>query len=110
MNKFGFDWPPSFECEKFPQAGGLCVGENRTANAPPAGSGVGVTPTGTHDGGVRTPSYALPNATFQCPAMLSVTNLREASEYHLDFGRDITPQCAFPCAVDHMETVQCLFY
>lgn len=32
MLKFGFPWPPSFECSKFPVAGGvdeLCVGQNR---------------------------------------------------------------------------------
>lgn len=32
MIKFGFPWPASFECSKFPVAGGvdeLCVGQNR---------------------------------------------------------------------------------
>ena len=32
MQKFGFPWPASFECSKFPVAGGvdeLCVGQNR---------------------------------------------------------------------------------
>ena len=31
MEKFGFEWPPSFECNKFPEAGGLdelCVGQH----------------------------------------------------------------------------------
>lgn len=38
MNKFGFQWPESLNCEKFPEIGtGLCVGENKTqsnANSP----------------------------------------------------------------------------
>ena len=29
MNKFGFVWPDSLNCDKFPESG-LCVGENRT--------------------------------------------------------------------------------
>ena len=35
MNKFGFEWPESLDCEKFPPSG-LCVGENKTeASAKP---------------------------------------------------------------------------
>lgn len=34
MNKFGFKWPDSLNCEKFPVSG-LCVGENRTEPQPP---------------------------------------------------------------------------
>ena len=30
MNRFGFQWPDSFECSKFPAAG-LCIGENSTS-------------------------------------------------------------------------------
>ncbi|XP_071477297.1 frizzled-2-like [Diadema antillarum] len=31
MNKFGFSWPESLSCDKFPE-GGLCFDRNRTAN------------------------------------------------------------------------------
>lgn len=34
MNKFGFQWPESLECSRYPEAGGgdLCVGENNTSS------------------------------------------------------------------------------
>ena len=34
MNKFGFEWPESLACERFPPSG-LCVGENKTGDATP---------------------------------------------------------------------------
>ncbi|XP_078700419.1 frizzled-2-like [Branchiostoma floridae x Branchiostoma belcheri] len=39
MNKFGFQWPESLECSKFPvqgTPGKICVGENRTEQIPTA--------------------------------------------------------------------------
>ena len=35
MNRFGFQWPDSLDCSKFPVSG-LCVGENRTEPEGPA--------------------------------------------------------------------------
>ncbi|KRX56844.1 Frizzled-1 [Trichinella sp. T9] len=34
MNKFGFQWPDTLNCDKFPEEG-LCVGENKTSRATP---------------------------------------------------------------------------
>lgn len=36
MNKFGFQWPEAFSCEKFPE-NGLCVGENKTQHSSSGG-------------------------------------------------------------------------
>ena len=33
MNKFGYNWPERFECQKFPKHG-LCVGRNSSATSP----------------------------------------------------------------------------
>lgn len=48
MNNFGFQWPKSLDCDKFPEAGGevLCVGENTTDRAPhpPPGGGHSLPP------------------------------------------------------------------
>ena len=42
MNKFGFQWPESLECSRYPEAGAggeLCVGENNTSSGSnPGGS------------------------------------------------------------------------
>lgn len=45
MNKFGFQWPESLECGRYPEAGSggeLCVGENNTSS--------GSSPSGGSDG------------------------------------------------------------
>nr|CRI73780.1 Frizzled-1 [Glomeris marginata] len=41
MNKFGFQWPDSLDCSKFPESGGpdLCVGENNTQSSNGGSSG-----------------------------------------------------------------------
>lgn len=59
MNKFGFEWPTSLKCERFPKKG-LCVGQNKTQHSdstkkPGTGAGGGgggdvYTDPGTGDG------------------------------------------------------------
>ena len=42
MNKFGFQWPESLECGRYPEAGSsgeLCVGENNTSSGSSPGGG-----------------------------------------------------------------------
>lgn len=42
MNKFGFQWPESLECGRYPEAGAggeLCVGENNTSSGSGPASG-----------------------------------------------------------------------
>ncbi|XP_014670138.1 PREDICTED: frizzled-2-like [Priapulus caudatus] len=116
MNKFGFQWPESLECAKFPLAG-LCVGQNNSDTSPtdspatrrppydkgrvnfpvsafpgagnslPGGAGIGIFPNGTRVGISRT-------FEFQCPIQLKVENL----EYKLIVGGgEPTPDCAAPC-------------
>ncbi|KAM4568400.1 frizzled-1 [Fundulus diaphanus] len=66
MNKFGFQWPDSLACEKFPVHGAeeLCVGQNMSDHAEPE------RPGGAH------PTKHLPPETthgqFRCPASLTV--------------------------------------
>lgn len=47
MNKFGFQWPESLECSRYPEAGGggeLCVGENNTSSGTNHGGNDGYRP------------------------------------------------------------------
>lgn len=109
MNKFGFQWPESLECSKFPVSG-LCVGQNNSEASPtdspsthhPSydGSGktrfpntisnvpgIGIFPNGTRTGVSRT-------FDFQCPQQLKV----ETWEYKLIVGGgEPVPDCAAPC-------------
>ncbi|XP_030056007.1 frizzled-1 [Microcaecilia unicolor] len=80
MNKFGFQWPESLKCEKFPVhgAGELCVGQNTSEHSTP-------TPpppepwTGGHPrvhpqphAPPQQPSVAHPHDKFSCPRSLKV--------------------------------------
>jgi frizzled protein 1/7 len=47
MNKFGFQWPESLECSRYPEggaAGELCVGENNTSSGTSHGGNDGYRP------------------------------------------------------------------
>ncbi|XP_014675042.1 PREDICTED: frizzled-2-like [Priapulus caudatus] len=85
MNKFGFQWPQTLDCLKFPESG-LCVGPNSTAEGapPPAARPPALDP--------GFPSGAPP--PFRCPRNLSVHNL----DYRLAVGGGAaTPDCGAPC-------------
>uniref|UniRef100_T1JLV3 Uncharacterized protein n=1 Tax=Strigamia maritima TaxID=126957 RepID=T1JLV3_STRMM len=96
MNKFGFQWPESLDCSKFPEAGShdICVGENNTQSRG----------TVTHKGGssgVQNPMYtqkpppSRPKAFgFVCPEHFKVP---KSNNYVLRVGDDVRPDCGAPC-------------
>ncbi|XP_053632050.1 frizzled-7-A [Cherax quadricarinatus] len=89
MNKFGFQWPESLDCNKFPADPheALCVGENSTS--PPASS------FPKSDPDPRPPAgnpYA--GKDFQCPAHFRVP---KQQEYKLRVGGVEAADCGAPC-------------
>ncbi|KAL8616892.1 Frizzled-1 [Nucella lapillus] len=101
MNKFGFQWPESLRCDKFPE-NGLCVGENRTTEPEPTKSPPHVTdPTdgggggGGNSGGSDDPDIVISNDLgFQCPSELKVP---KGFDYRLKIGKHVEPDCGAPC-------------
>lgn len=118
MNKFGFEWPLSLRCERFPTSG-LCVGQNKTQHTEPTkrppypggGGGGGGFPDDGYNplpgGGDNTwtgwPDPNLPsvdeneasrNLDFQCPDIYYVPN---DHDYSLKVGDEIENQCGAPC-------------
>lgn len=83
MNKFGFQWPESLDCNKFPAGPQeeLCVGENNTAPHPPSSR-----PT------TIVPQYS--GKDFQCPILFKVP---KQWEYRLRLGGVEVPDCGAPC-------------
>lgn len=106
MNKFGFAWPQSLDCDKFPESG-LCVGENKTrsedAPKPPlSGSGGPQVPRISPDEEPRHgPNYLLPRIhdldhfNFTCPSKLVVSNA--ADFYNVHINGQTMKGCALPC-------------
>lgn len=88
MNRFGFQWPSSLDCGKFPKDG-LCVGENRTADDQ----------TRRRDG-VGSPTERTKHPRPVCPARLTVP---AELGYRLDVDGEILQDCGLPCA-DHSGT------
>ncbi|XP_064095025.1 frizzled-2-like [Macrobrachium nipponense] len=88
MNKFGFQWPESLDCNKFPAGPHeeLCVGENNTAPHDPPPSFPEPRPP---VGGTQ---YA--GKAFQCPAHFKVP---KRLEYKLRVGTVEAPDCGAPC-------------
>ena len=90
MNKFGFQWPESLQCEQFPTSG-LCVGENRTE------------PITTTDHPTK---YPLPrnnsrggkhlnkNFKFRCPPEFEVP---AHLDYKIRYKGEIVRECGMPC-------------
>ncbi|KAL8575794.1 Frizzled-1 [Nucella lapillus] len=114
MNKFGFQWPESLRCDRFPKAG-LCVGENTTeggesTNAPPIsdrpGGGGGGGRGGGGGGGGRggggggaggggdLDSHVAGDHEFTCPPQLKVP---KGFDYRLKVGRHVVTDCGSPC-------------
>nr|KAG5702741.1 hypothetical protein BaRGS_003615 [Batillaria attramentaria] len=118
INKFGFKWPESLRCEKFPTSG-LCVGENTTEHneptkAPPNQGGGGGTSggdgggwgdgtgtgggSGTGSGGSGTSDTDNVPVTndlgFHCPAVLEV---QKGFDYRLKVGKHVERDCGAPC-------------
>lgn len=113
MNKFGFYWPESLQCDQFPPDG-LCVGENNTEPLPSGttlkpGSGGGSDFGGYHpwnpnpgieqiNPGVILTNSSFPNnhfkASFQC---LSTYEVKAGHDYRLKIGNHFIQDCGAPC-------------
>ena len=116
MNKFGFQWPDSLECEKFPIKG-LCVGENNTEPAettqktppvrpgqgPGRGPRPGIIDPGTHwDINNLIPGFNYSHTNvynskvygFHCPDELKVP---KGFDYRLKVGKHLERDCGAPC-------------
>jgi len=91
MNRFGFQWPASLDCAKFPTRG-LCVGENRTAHGPE-------TERKANDGrSSPEPGGSPPERRKACPPPLVVP---AELGYRLEVDGQILHDCGLPCsAVD----------
>ncbi|XP_076369882.1 frizzled-7-A-like [Tachypleus tridentatus] len=89
MNKFGFRWPETLECEKFPEAGGaeLCVGQNDTEKSR---STVTSSPF-PHDTSGRRPRNS---KEFICPTEFRVPR---GLDYVVRVGRKEEKNCGLPC-------------
>uniref|UniRef100_A0A6A7FYU5 Frizzled-2-like n=1 Tax=Hirondellea gigas TaxID=1518452 RepID=A0A6A7FYU5_9CRUS len=82
MNKFGFQWPESLNCNKFPigSQNEMCVGNNASA------------------AGMTTPPTRYSNQNlgmdFQCPVYFQTP---KRVEYELRVGGAVVENCAAPC-------------
>ena len=94
MNKFGFKWPDSLNCEKFPITG-LCVGENRTEPQQPVttlrpGRQTTKRPSGNQN---YSPGIQMPDSV-PCFKQLTVPT---GFDYKLRVGNITIPECGAPC-------------
>ncbi|XP_071101266.1 frizzled-2-like [Haliotis cracherodii] len=100
MNKFGFQWPESLKCEKFPTAG-LCVGENntepeQTSKPTPTGTDYPIHPGGNggHSSGKKNDNVTR-DLGFRCPLRLKVP---KGFDYRLKVGTQPPERdCGAPC-------------
>lgn len=101
MNRFGFEWPESLDCKRFPVSG-LCVGENKTDTRPKP-----TEPPIPVDGGNRGGAPGFPNYTrnngikdygFECPSWFRV---KTSHEYKLRIGTLVAPDCGMPCDAEN---------
>ncbi|XP_023248220.1 frizzled-2 [Copidosoma floridanum] len=93
MNNFGFYWPESMDCNKFPENGGaeLCVGRNESSPTEvPLVDDAKLPAPEFHPGfmlGAR-------NYGFVCPVQFKVM---PGLGYSLKVGKKVEPNCAAPC-------------
>ncbi|XP_076045581.1 frizzled class receptor [Oratosquilla oratoria] len=89
MNKFGFQWPESLDCNKFPADSELCFIQNRSSVGRPRPPKLDV----LNDRGRRPPNqYA--GKDFQCPVHFKVP---KNFKYRLRIGSVEAPDCGAPC-------------
>ena len=89
MNRFGFEWPETLECSKFPEKG-LCVGQNKTStprptHRPDSGGGVLTNNSGNQPSG---------DLDFECPSDHKVP---KGNDYKLQVGDEIVHDCGITC-------------
>lgn len=109
MNKFGFEWPASLNCDQFPTSG-LCVGENTTdPNQPgtkttvrpgttryPSGDGSGGdTGGGGWDGGSDSGYGTIHN--YRRDECAPNHDVPEGYDYKLRIGDLVISDCGAPC-------------
>ena len=105
MNRFGFQWPDSLDCARFPAdtATSLCVGENRTGvdegrrQAVDDGDQTFVNQVVTPKPEVndRIPP-TLPSSKLRCPTRLRVP---ESLGYRIELSDQTVGDCGLPCSV-----------
>lgn len=100
MNKFGFQWPESLQCEKFPPSG-LCVGENKTGENPQRHQ----PPTREPPRDQRPTQMAIPGANansagpavFRCFRDYEVLQDTKHDKYSMRVGNETVGLCSLPC-------------
>jgi len=92
MNQFGFRWPDSFNCDKFPDAGDLCFGKN-SSSTPTTAVAVDVDRRPVDD---HPRQHPIPTRDFGfvCPSSLIVP---DALECNIKVSGKTVPNCSFPC-------------
>lgn len=97
MNRFGFQWPDSLDCDKFPVSG-LCVGENKTEPVGPTQPSYPRTTPAYNSSRPHRPHDAGPSH-FQCPSEFEVDS---SFKYKIRIGDDEpTQNCGFPCDAEN---------
>lgn len=106
MNNFGFYWPESMECSKFPVNGGqeLCVGKNESApTEPPPIDDVRPAAPKFHPAWGDSPKpfggnhgfiLGARDFGFVCPVQFKVPHVLG---YSLKVGNKVEPNCGAPC-------------
>ena len=105
MNNFGFYWPESMECSKFPENGGpvLCVGKNEsTPTEVPPIEDVKLPAPEFHPSWGNIPKpfsnnnfmFGARDIGFVCPVQFKVPH---GLGYSLKVGNKVEPNCGAPC-------------
>ncbi len=96
MNRFGFQWPESLDCNKFPPSG-LCVGENKTEQIEPTKPPQVRTTYYYNTSKPHRPGSGI-NSKFECPPEFQVP---PSYDYKLRVGNELTSNCGLPCDRDN---------
>lgn len=99
MNKFGFNWPESLSCHKFPEAGTveLCVGEtdrHPSAAGPEQTAPAQINPLGKRPVAIRRPPNSTRDLGFSCPLQMRTP---PGLDYVLQVNGREHKNCGAPC-------------
>ncbi|XP_076303950.1 frizzled-2-like [Tachypleus tridentatus] len=91
MNKFGFQWPESLDCAKFPEVdeGKLCVAQNNTGKSSHVG-----TPPPNRENIPVTSNTTKKDIGFVCPVHFRVP---KGLDYVVKIGKKTEKNCGLPC-------------